>query len=365
MQEYMSISELILKAKRGSNTSTNEIQYRLRNATDLELKGMNVDKVIYSDKVKIRDYIVKIYETIPKLSNLKMTQEQIIEEGYYSATIEGARTTIDEVKRCFNNPVSKDDTMVIQTIQALNYALNNDVTEDNIAELWEIIIKNSCENESVKGSPYRTGMVYISDGFSDKKVHTPPTENEVEDYMKYLFRFKDNNLETIVKSIILHYYLAYVHPFCDGNGRTARILMEQVLYTDVDTRKLVSINISRGIFETRRDYYRYLQKTGNTFEYEGKRYLDLTPFIIYMLDVIYNAMVRQINTVRQVLTTDQLKLYEKMKKNSNNTQITVLTACKIMKNSSKEKARRDLNRLTDLGILTKSKVGNINVYTLN
>lgn len=126
--------------------------------------------------------------------------------------------------------------------------------------------------------------VYSSDG---QEVHQPPASDELEARMLQMCAFANEEpaggfVHPVVKAIILHYWLAYDHPFEDGNGRTARALFYWfVLKQDYWLFEYVSIStILKNAPARYGRAYLYVQTDEN----------DLTYFILNQLDVILRAL---------------------------------------------------------------------------
>lgn len=368
MSEYLPISELENGIKYGSKNYIELLKRKYNNIIKFNLYGIdNIQFAIFDS-----EYINSLLsETNKKLNNfigIKLTKEDLMLDSYYSATIEGAKTTVNEVIKNYNNPTNESETMVVQSFKGLNRALRDGINTNNINSIWNIIIKNCCDNKNLKGNPYRKGMVYVKDGLTDEIEFTPPSEKEVPAMMEDLFRLRYNNNFTkktdgILLGIILHYHLVYIHPFCDGNGRFARILMQQV-WNSFGLSSLLKINISKGINDTRNDYYKYLKLTGEIINYQGKTYIDLSPFIFYMLRTIDESISRQSRVVSAKLNSRQKLIYDKMKKRGKGAEISVEKACKLLKLDDKNKVRKDLNDLVEKEVLFKYKEGSINIYKL-
>lgn len=110
-----------------------------------------------------------------------------------------------------------------------------------------------CEYASKAGRMYRDGMVLI--GSESRVIHVPAKPEDLSDMMEQLFSFlKNTDLDVILKAFVLHFYFIYLHPFCDGNGRTARVWTASYLYH-------------------------------HGYEKQGQKYLDITPFVSYMLEM--------------------------------------------------------------------------------
>lgn len=236
---------------------------------------------------------VKSIQTVyQKVTKRNKVQDIILLDAYHSETIEGARTTVDHVKKAFSKPNTKDDKMVVNTVKGFDYAYQNPIDQRNIRTLWEIVVAGVCENESKAGLFYRDGTVFIRS--ETKIIHVPAKSGQIEDLMNQLFLFLENSeLEEILKAFVLHFYFVYVHPFCDGNGRTARILTSSYLYHQ-GYEKMLYLPLSRTINENLSGYYVSLTEAEWKYKEQGQTYLDITPFVSYMLEMFEKCIVTAI-----------------------------------------------------------------------
>jgi len=150
---------------------------------------------------------ITILETIQILyNNLIVTDkaywDNVIIDSYHLATIEGARTTVDNVKKAIESKKgSKDDRMAVNSVTGFYYAFNNSMTIDNFLELCKIVVNGVCENTDQAGERFRAGMVSIKKN-SIEIVHTPEKPEKVESRMDDLYTFLESaNLGTLLKTI--------------------------------------------------------------------------------------------------------------------------------------------------------------------
>lgn len=275
--------------------------------------------------------------------------DSILLDSFHSATIEGARTTIEQVRKSLVNPKTKSDKMVANNAKVLNYVYNGTkITDDNIRQLWEMLIQGCCDNEQLAGTKYRSGMVYI--GSATEIVHIPAKAEDIQKYMTELFNwlYTKNNEDDIIKAIVGHIYFVYIHPFCDGNGRMARILTNSILYQSGYTN-VKYLNISNSIRMHLSMYY-------NTIALSEHSNMNISSFIDYMLRVIIHACEEQLKQQYELNDKEKI-LISKIK-----TDITVKKAAQMLK-TSEAVARDSLNRLTSKGLLVKRKEYGKSIYS--
>lgn len=258
---------------------------------------------------------MKCKASLESSSAYELSADTVLFESFHSATIEGARTTIESVKKSLNEPKSKSDIMVVNNMKALDKVYSGfKINDSSIRELWNLVVDGVCENIGVKGTKYRDGEVYI-------------------------------------------------HPFCDGNGRTARILQNYCFYTN-GYEGVRKIRISQAINMHLGAYYKVLESVEKPFIIDEHIMLDLTAFIDYMLERILEAC--NLSEKKQYdLSVQERTLLVRMSKRGIGAEITVANAASLM-NVSLDKARRILNDLTDKQYLFKTKAEgkNKNLYKL-
>lgn len=172
----------------------------------------------------------------------------------------------------------KGDKMILNTYRAVKFLnLTAKRNTDTLVRLWEIVTDGVCDNPNLSGSKFRTGVVTVG-------THQAP-EIELLDYcMKQFFDFYNgDNIECpYIKVAIIHFYFVYMHPFCDGNGRIARLITSDFLiHSGLDN--FSALTLSKTINETAPDYYQAIENSENSLH-------DVTPFIQYMLKTVYDNL---------------------------------------------------------------------------
>jgi Fic family protein len=193
------------------------------------------------NSLKIRlDGKLKQIQSIRPLSSsaVQKLKEQLgIEMTYNSNAIEGNRLTLKETYLVLNEGITikgkslKEHLEAKDHYEALNY-LYDFIEKDSRHTISEVFIR-SIQQLMIKDTDpefagaYRTGSVMIT-GSS----HTPPEAGAIPSEMNRLIRWiqkERSKLHPIELAAILHHKLVYIHPFFDGNGRTARLIMNLIL----------------------------------------------------------------------------------------------------------------------------------------
>lgn len=173
-----------------------------------------------------------------------------------------------------------------------HYILGNQpINKDKLKELYDILSKDLLDEYSIEnmGKYYRKKDVYILDGshslmgLYNKGLDPEKVEEKMDDLFDYINKDNDKDIvETYIKSQVIHYYLAYVHPYFDVNGRTARTLSMWYL---IKQNAYPLIMFNRGIYKNREDYKKSILKS-----IRG----DITPFLEFSLKTLKEELVETI-----------------------------------------------------------------------
>ena len=345
---WESIKKLEYRAKADIADAKAELSSRLADRMELPLSGIHGEKLYLTGISKLQNKVKELDLLYGKLPNNRRVKDTILLDAWSSATIEGARTTVAKVRQSFENPKTKDDLMVVNTIKGCNYAYGRPITQKNIRRLWETVVADVCENADHKGKQYRDGMLYI--GSSSRIIHTPAAPEQLPSMMEQWFMFMESeSVDLLIQAFTAHFYFVYVHPFCDGNGRTARILNSSQLYHG-GYRKMKNLPLSNAINNQLSGYYSSLSGSEAVLYGEEGSWLDLSPFVSYMLEAFERCMIDASLSVN-ALTESESKILERMNKVGVNAEITVTKAAKII-DRSESATRKVLNSLSAKGYLT-------------
>lgn len=264
------------------------IAERINNSVILPLKAKN-DESLRFVKCEEIDKLLNEIEAIYQKAEIDPFKF-ITDEAYSTCTIEGARSTIaDTVKLSEGKePSNHSEKMIKNNINAIELVLNRgfEFDEDGVLNLWKVLSDGTVDNVDIQGDKYRIDDVVIADSMGNISFYAPEADS-IENMMSQLFSFVHDNdeLNTFVKAIVIHYYFVYIHPFCDGNGRCARLLLQNYLI-EQGYDKFKGISISTGVLKNKSGYYRALENSEN-------EYNDITFIIIFyletILDVLYQA----------------------------------------------------------------------------
>lgn len=165
-----------------------------------------------------------------------------------------------------------------EAVKLLNL-YGNKITKDKLIKVWQVLTKDCKDNTELQGNEYRIDEVTVT-GSSFVAVPCSELDTAMEEFISfYNSRLLDNH--PFLKASIIHYAFETIHPFCDGNGRLGRLLINNYLIRQgIESAKAVSFSMeidkSRGLY----DY---------AFIAAENIHGDCTPFLEYMLERMANA----------------------------------------------------------------------------
>ena len=222
----------------------------------------------------------------------------LMEEAISSSQMEGASTTrkiAKEMLRKKISPKGKSQQMIhnnYQTIQFIVENKNQPLTEELLLTIHRLMTEKTLENEVDAGRFRINDDVVVENGVTHDVVHIPPSFKDIPIFIEDLCSFFNEESETnahhifihpIIKAIIIHFMIAYMHPFVDGNGRTARALFYWYMLKQ-GYWLTEYLSISRIIYRRKNLYEK-------SFLYAENDHNDIGYFIAYNLHVLNLAFV--------------------------------------------------------------------------
>lgn len=204
----------------------------------------------------------------------------LMEEAIYSSKMEGASTTrvvAKEMLRKKKSPQNKAQQMIVNNYSTIRYIVEHKdepLTEESLLYVHKLMTENTLDDPADAGRFRTNDKVVVADMIEGDIVYTPPTYKDIPDFVDTICDFFNNSnprtfIHPIIKGIIIHFMVAYMHPFVDGNGRTARALF--YWYMLKENYKLTEyMSISRVISKSKASYekaFRYTENDGNDMGY--------------------------------------------------------------------------------------------------
>lgn len=275
----------------------------------------------------------------------------IMEEAIASSQMEGASTTrriAKDMLRKQLKPINKSQQMIVNNYETINKISKNKqlaFSIDSLLDIHHSIVNKTLDNHDDEGV------------FRYTEIH-----EMIEDLCN--FANNDNNdnfIHPIIKGIIIHFVLAFIHPFVDGNGRTARSLF--YWYMIKKGYWLTEyLSISRIIYTNKTAYekaFLYTENDGN----------DVSYFIQYHLEVMKKAFEDLKKYLQRKIDEQQNLLRFSGISNINERQRYVLRTISESKRTlftpkelatqfdiSVRSARTDLQSLVDMGYLSQTNL---------
>lgn len=224
--------------------------------------------------------------------------DSLMEEAIATSQIEGAVTTrkvAKELLRSGRKPRGKSEQMIVngyRTVRLLRDRLDRPMTIELLNEIQESMTSDTLDDPR-DGGRFRTpdDRVEIIDTRDNETVFTPPPAELLNDRIGRLIDFAnaaaapgggDRFVHPLVRAAVLHFWLAYEHPYVDGNGRTARAIFYWSMLKS-GYWLFEFLTISRIILAAPMRYYR-------SFLYTETDDNDLTYFLTFKFDVTKRAL---------------------------------------------------------------------------
>lgn len=172
---------------------------------------------------------------IPTGDNERYLVSSLMEEAISSSQMEGAATTRKVAKDMLRKhiaPKDRSQRMIFnnyQTIQFIVANKNKPLTQELLLHIHRLMTENTLENNEDAGRFRQNDDVVVENSITHEVVHTPPSYKDIPQFIVDLCDFFNSEkakhfIHPIIRGVIIHFMLAYMHPFVDGNGRTARAL---------------------------------------------------------------------------------------------------------------------------------------------
>ena len=303
----------------------------------------------------------------------------LIEEAINSSQLEGASTTrqvAKEMLRQGRRPQDKSERMIFNNFQAMrtiSERASQPLTPDTILDLHRLLTRDTLDDPSAAGRLRHTDeRVDVVDHRHQRILHVPPSADELPERLERLCRFAnavdaEPFVPPLVRAILLHFALAYDHPFVDGNGRVARALFYWSALSQ-GYWMLEFVSISSILKQAPAKYAR-------AYLFTETDESDVTYFLIHQLETIVaamdglqtylqrkaeetaagEAMLKTSATLRERLNHRQLALIRHALRHPG--AVYTIEGHRQSHAVVYQTARSDLLQLVELGLVSKRKAG--------
>lgn len=224
----------------------------------------------------------------------KFIISSILEEAISSSQMEGANTTRKKAKEMIQQqkkPKNKSEQMIFNNYLTMKHISQNKtekITPENLLYIHQLITQKTLENPDFEGAFRDNDEIFVVNYSSSEVVHTPPPYQEIPELIADLCYFFNEEtqdfIHPIIKAIIIHFMIGWIHPFTDGNGRTARTLFYWYMLKN-GYWLTEFLSISQIIKDTKNQYEK-------SFLYSEIDENDLTYFISYHIKAMEKAFER-------------------------------------------------------------------------
>jgi len=265
---------------------------------------------------------------IPKWE-VSLRREAIIRSAHSSTAIEGNRLSLEQVSDLAQGreimATRKDKQEVLNYLKVLQsidkLTDGKKITEKGILKIHKMVTRNTLENPSDCGV-YRNRYVIVGNRLTGEVFFRPPSNEDVPKLMKaltvWLNSAEAQAFDPVIEAGIAHYEFVRIHPFTDGNGRTARVLATLILYLrGFDAKQFFCLD---DYYDSGRPlYYRALQSV-------NQKTLDITKWLEYFVEGVKVSIaavkesvvrlsserLRKAKKGQIALTERQMKIVEKI-----------------------------------------------------
>ena len=321
-----------------------------------------------------------LYSVVKDEIQAELTEQALVEEAMFSSAIEGAFSTIARARELIlegKPPRDTSDQMVANNGRVMRYVLEQREAPCSIELMHAIqrMVTEKTLDDAADAGRFREGPIFVVNQQRETIYAAPPAQT-VPPSMEALVRWINESdgqpfIHPILRAAIVHTYLVYVHPYADGNGRTARALFYWYLLKH-RYEFFRYFSISSIIQETRQRYYKVLKDMEDQEADATYVLLYLAESVVRAIDVILQRITERyrrdilFGTVRErgmVLNDRQARFlrYLTVSREKRGTIAKYQRDFKVVY----ETARRDLSQLETLGILSQGKHSRQFIYTLN
>ena len=314
-------------------------------------------------------------ETVDPHRKVYYSVSSLMEESIASSQIEGAVTTSKRAKEMLRKnipPKDKSEMMILNNYNAMRFIkehLEEPLTPDLIKEIHRIVTDRTLD-EQYRGMFRDNDDVVVQNSLSGEVYHQPIPRVQIESAIMELCSFINDEsefLHPVIKGIILHYVIAFIHPFEDGNGRVARTLF--YWYELKSGYWLMEyLSLSRYIREHKGKYedsYIFGESDDN----------DMTYFILYNLKALMDSVDRFEDYLKRKMDEERTMKVRLSDYGLNDRQVRIVTGLingdtitvRSIENQYKvslNTARSDIKTLIGLNLLTETgREVNMRVYS--
>jgi Fic family protein len=327
-----------------------------------------------------REVIEQAY-LVPKWE-AKLRRQALLHNTHSSTAIEGNKLSLDQVEALSEGKsviaTDRDKQEVLNYIEALEkisgLSEKGKIKAADILNIHRILTKNAMQSSGDSGI-FRNRQVFVGKrifdgtGFKEVVEYMPPKTEEVpglvEEFISWLNLDKTCQTNPVLLAGIAHYEIARIHPFVDGNGRTARLVATLILYlSGFDHRRIFALD---DYYDRDRQAYYSALKTAQVNNNDITQWLEyFTNGVAYSVQEIKEAVLRlgakkkTGQKIQITLTPKQMKIVEYININGKVTNRDLQGLFKI----SAQAVHKEVTKLVELKVIKAMGRGRAAHYIL-
>ncbi len=335
----------------------------------------NLTAIASSRAIIEQSYLVPKWEA-------KLRRQALLHNTHSSTAIEGNKLSLPQVEALAEGKdviaTDKDKYEVLNYIEALekipSLTEKRKIKVSDILNIHRILTKGVMQRDADSGV-FRNRQVFVGKrifdgtGFKEEIEYMPPKTEEVpalvKEFVDWLNTDKAWEINSVLLAGVVHYEIARIHPFIDGNGRTARLLATIILYlSGFDHRRIFALD---DYYDRDRQAYYAALKTAQQNNGDITQWLEyFTTGVAYSVNEAKDTVLKvgskkkALEKVQIALTTRQMKIVEYINVNGKVTNKDLREIFKI----SAQAVHKELTKLIELKVIRPKGKGRSLYYVI-
>ena len=297
--------------QRFESTETVKLDFLISERQAFFVQNAEVMKLAY-DIMKLDKQVTKLSSKLPGIAKEQYSKKCLIDEIVLTNKIEGVHSSRKEIGEALDTLAKQSEKRGTRQrfVGLVNKYLKLLTGEDiplatclDIRNIYDEIVLEEVLAEDPQNAP--DGKIFRKDltavhSQTEKVIHKGvyPEEKIINAIEKALGFLNDDSVDQLFRICVFHYLIEYIHPFYDGNGRLGRFILSYCLSEIL--APLVSFRISETIKEDINKYNKAFQICNDT-----RNLGDITPFLLMMLNMVYNALTELYDSLNKKLISLQ------------------------------------------------------------
>ncbi len=337
--------------------------------TEIALKDFMGNNLVYTDSlIKVN---MNAFKRLMTKNDAGFYGRQAMGEEIHATlsieSINSSRSSIREVIAGYA-PRSDEEERIYGMKKGIDFIADRDnkITADSIYRLYRLAVDGfvAPTDRLLAGRYYRHDDVFVVGG---KAEHRGLSHDRLSAYMDDLVEFinSESVMDDLCKAAIIHFYIGYLHPYFDGNGRMARLLHQWYLVQRGYSATLF-VSFSECINKRRQEYYKAYTVIEKNTPLSGV--VDVTPFIVYFNDNVYDKIIIKSDGMDNALFQEKLsegmitvkekELWHFVSANYGEKEFSTKQLEKDFGNAAYATIRGFVLKFSEMGLLASQQYGN-------